>query len=50
MSIIFFFPERWKLNTLSGLVNYFTEKQGKHVALESPIIEFTIDSDKSDGT
>lgn len=36
--------ERWKLNTLSGLVNYFTESQGKNIALGSPIIELTTDS------
>ncbi|XP_024876104.1 pre-piRNA 3'-exonuclease trimmer-like [Temnothorax curvispinosus] len=39
--------ERWKLNTLSALVNYFTDERGKRVALGSPIIQL-INSDELD--
>lgn len=42
--------QKWKSNSLSGLVQYFTEKQGKYLALGSPSVNLTckIDSDKSD--
>lgn len=49
LNTFFFFSEKWKHNTLSGLVNYFTEEQGKRIALGSPIIKLTTDSDKLDG-
>ncbi|EFN64967.1 Poly(A)-specific ribonuclease PARN-like domain-containing protein 1 [Camponotus floridanus] len=41
--------QKWKFNSLSGLVEYFTEKQGKYLALGSPNINLTckINSDKS---
>ncbi|GAB1859301.1 Poly(A)-specific ribonuclease PARN-like domain-containing protein 1 [Camponotus japonicus] len=44
--------QKWKFNSLSGLVEYFTEKQGKYVALGSPNINLTckINSDKSNVT
>lgn len=46
------FTEKWKFNSLSGLVQYFTEKQGKYVALGSPNINLLskTNSDKSDGS
>lgn len=40
--------EKWKLNTLSALVNYFSNERGQHIVLGSPIIKFTTDSDESD--
>lgn len=41
--------QKWKHNSLSGLVEYFTEKQGKHLSLGSPNIDLTckINSDKA---
>ncbi|KMQ98242.1 poly -specific ribonuclease parn-like domain-containing protein 1 protein [Lasius niger] len=42
--------QTWKFNSLSGLVDYFTEKRGKYVVLGSPNINLTckINSDKLD--
>ncbi|XP_011631295.1 pre-piRNA 3'-exonuclease trimmer-like isoform X2 [Pogonomyrmex barbatus] len=42
--------EKWKVNTLGGLVHHFTEKHGKNVPLGSPVIKLTsqTDSDKID--
>lgn len=42
--------QKWTFNSLSGLVQYFTEKQGKYVALGSPNINLLskTNSDKSD--
>lgn len=44
--------QKWKFNSLNGLVEYFTEKQGKYLALGSPNINLTckINSDKSNVT
>lgn len=49
LSTFCFFSEKWKLNTLSALVNYFSNERGQHIVLGSPIIKFTTDSDESDG-
>ncbi|XP_011880452.1 PREDICTED: poly(A)-specific ribonuclease PARN-like domain-containing protein 1 [Vollenhovia emeryi] len=40
--------EKWKVNTLSGLVNYFTEALGKHAVLGSPVISLATNSGELD--
>ncbi|XP_018394425.1 PREDICTED: poly(A)-specific ribonuclease PARN-like domain-containing protein 1 [Cyphomyrmex costatus] len=39
-------PEKWKQNTLSGLIDYFVESQGKYTVPGSPIVKLATDSDE----
>ncbi|XP_018371191.1 PREDICTED: poly(A)-specific ribonuclease PARN-like domain-containing protein 1 isoform X1 [Trachymyrmex cornetzi] len=38
--------EKWKHNTLSGLMSHFTGSNGKYIMPGSPVIELTTDSDE----
>ncbi|KAL0105870.1 hypothetical protein PUN28_015945 [Cardiocondyla obscurior] len=38
--------EKWKVTSLSVLVDYFTESQGRHLILGSPVVEMLNNSEK----
>ncbi|XP_018346792.1 PREDICTED: poly(A)-specific ribonuclease PARN-like domain-containing protein 1 isoform X1 [Trachymyrmex septentrionalis] len=42
--------EKWKHNTLNGLMSHFTESNGKYIMPGSPVIEVKTDSDESNDT